>query len=108
MKINFSNHFQALADKFGGCEVLVNVERNRRCTFDEFHRLTNRIVNMMRDKLALQEGDRFLNILDNDNMSLLYYPTIFKGAATGVFTNYRDSMDEHCWQLECVRPKQSR
>lgn len=105
MKINFSNHFQALADKFGDREALVNVERNRRYSFRELHRLTNRIVNMMSDKLGLGEGDCFLNILDNDNMSLLHFPTIFKGAATGVFTNYRDSIDEHSWQLDYARPK---
>jgi fatty-acyl-CoA synthase len=105
MKINFSNHMQALADKFGDREALVNVERNRRYSFQELHRLTNRITNMMSDKLALGEGDCFLNILDNDNMALLHFPTIFKGAATGVFTNYRDSLDEHSWQLDYARPK---
>jgi len=60
---------------------------------------------MMKEKLSLGSGDCFLNILDNDNMSLLHVTTIFKGNATGAFANYRDSIDEHSWQIECVKPK---
>jgi fatty-acyl-CoA synthase len=105
MKINFSSHFQALSDKFGDQEAIINVERNRRFTFSEFHRLSNKIVNMMRDRFSLGAGDSFLNILNNDNLSLLHYPTIFKGNVLGVMTNYRDSLDEHAWQVECADPK---
>ena len=105
MQINFSNHFQALVDKYGDREALVNVERNRRFTYGELHRLTNRIVNMMRDSLYLEPGDRFINILENDNLALLHIPTIFKGAFTGAFTNYRDSLEEHIWQVDCAKPK---
>lgn len=105
MKINFSNHFQALADQYGDCDALVNVERNRRYTYNELHRLTNQIANMMHETLLLGAGERFINILDNDNMSLLHLPTIFKGAATGAFTNYRDSLEEHTWQVNYAKPK---
>ena len=105
MKINFSDHFQSLADQYPEHEALVNVERNRRYTYSELHRVTNQIVNMMRDTLSLGQGDCFINILDNDNMALLHVPTIFKGNVTGAFTNYRDSLDEHTWQVECAEPK---
>ncbi len=105
MKINFSNHFQGLADRYGAREALVHVERGRRYTYAEFHRLTNRIVNMMQGKLGLGEGDFFVNILDNDNMSLIHMPTIFKGNATGAFCNFRDSLEEHLWQVDYVKPK---
>ncbi len=105
MKINFSNHFQTLADRYGDREALVHVDRGRRYTFDEFHRLTNRIVNMMRDRLGLGEGDFFVNILDNDNMSFIHMPTIFKGNATGAFCNFRDSLEEHLWQVDYVKPR---
>jgi fatty-acyl-CoA synthase len=57
MKVNYSNQFQALADNFGDREALVNTERNRRFTFRQLHRLTNQVVNMMRDKLLLGAGD---------------------------------------------------
>ncbi len=47
MKINFSNHMENLANRYGECEAIVNIERDRRYSFAEFHALTNRIVNMM-------------------------------------------------------------
>ena len=104
MKINFSNHMENLANRYGECEAIVNIERNRRYTFAEFHALTNRIVNMM-TSLGLGAGDRFVNILDNDNLSLLHAPTIFKGCVTGAFTNFRDSLEEHTWQVEASGAK---
>ncbi len=105
MQINFSNHIQMLADKFGDREALVNIERNRRYSFREFHLLTNRIVNAMHEKLNLGLGDCFVNILDNDNMSLIHFATIFKGRATGAFTNFRDALSEHIWQVETCKAK---
>ena len=105
MKINFSDHFQSLADQYPDREALVNVERNRRFTYSELHRITNQIVNMMRNALSLGQGDCFINILDNDNMALLHVPTIFKGDVTGAFTNFRDSLEEHIWQVECAQAK---
>jgi fatty-acyl-CoA synthase len=59
MKTNFSNHFQILADTYGDCEALVNVERNRRFSYRELHLLTNQIVNIMRDSLSMMAGDFF-------------------------------------------------
>lgn len=105
MKNNYSNHFQALADRFGDRQALVNLERDRRYSYRELHQLTNQIANMMRTTLGLGDGDCFINILDNDNMALLHVPTILKGAATGVFTNYRDALKEHVWQVEYAKPK---
>ena len=72
MKMNFSTISERLADAYGDREALVNIERDRRYSFREFHLLTNRIVNMMSDHLALVEGDCFLNILDNDNMAYIH------------------------------------
>jgi fatty-acyl-CoA synthase len=105
MKVNFSNHFQILADTYGDCEALVNVERNRRFSYRELHLLTNQIVNMMRDSLSMKAGDFFLNILENDNLALMHMPTMFKSDITGAFTNYRDSIEGHSWQVDFVKPK---
>ena len=83
MKINFSTHFQALADEFGDCDALAHPERGRRYAFREFHLLSNRVINMLRATLGLQAGDRFLNILENDNLSLLHAPTTLKCNVVG-------------------------
>ncbi len=105
MKVNFSTQFEALADRHGDREALVHVERGKRYTYSEFHRVSNQIVNMMTDTLKLGLGDRFINLLNQDSMSLLHVPTIFKGPVTGAWTNYRDSFDEHAWQVERCEPK---
>jgi fatty-acyl-CoA synthase len=105
MNVNFSRVIGLAARQFADREALVNVERKRRYTFRELHLLTNRIANAMRDTLALRRGDRYLLILDNDNISLMHHWTIFKGEAAGAFTNYRDSLDEHTWQIDWIEPK---
>jgi fatty-acyl-CoA synthase len=105
MNLNFSNHFEALSVKFGDREALVNVERGRRYTYRQLHLLTNQIVNAMRSALSLGAGDVYLCVLQNDNLSLLHLPTIFKGAATAAYSNYRDSLEELAWQVQAVKPK---
>ncbi|MCY1275211.1 2-succinylbenzoate--CoA ligase [compost metagenome] len=105
MKMNFARVMGQVAQRYADQEALVNVERNRRYRFDELHRLTNRIVNMMRSRLDLQRGDTALCILENDNLSLLHAWTAFKGEAAIAHTNIRDSLEEHGWQIEFIQPK---
>lgn len=105
MKHRFGRLMQMLALEFGDKEAIVNVERNRRYTYAEFHQLTNRIANALRLTLKVGKGDKFLLILENDNLSLLQFPTIYKQEGTAAMTNLRDSIDEHRWQVELVKPK---
>jgi len=44
MHIDFSVVSQNLARTYGDAECMVNVERNRRYSFGQYHRLTNRII----------------------------------------------------------------
>ena len=105
MKVNFSSQFQSIVDKWGDLEAIVNVERDRRFTYREFHLVTNKIVNMLSTTFGMERNDRFVNILDNDNMALFHFPTIFKSHFTGAFTNSRDAIAEHEWQIEYSKPK---
>ncbi|KDP88489.1 long-chain fatty acid--CoA ligase [Cupriavidus sp. SK-3] len=105
MKMNFARTMGNLAVRFGDREALVNIERQRRYTFRELHALTNRIVNMMRDRLQLRRGDIGLCILENDNIALLHAWTALKGNAALAYTNYRDAQEEHRWQVDFIRPK---
>jgi len=105
MKMKFSRVMGLLALRYADREALVNVERKRRFTYRELHACTNRIANVLRDTLKLRSGDKFLLILDNDNLSLLHFPATWKQEATAVYTNFRDSIEEHRWQVELVRPK---
>ncbi|MEM5385992.1 AMP-binding protein [Paraburkholderia phymatum] len=105
MKLNFANLMEKLAVRFADREALVNIERQRRYTYRELHRLTNQIVNMMRERLMLRRGDVFMCLLENDNLSLMHAWTTLKGEATAAWTNFRDSVDEHRRQFEFIRPK---
>ena len=105
MKLDFANLVAQLAVRFHEREALVNIERDRRYSFPELHALTNRIVNMMRGKLGLTRGDRYLCLLENDNLSLFHVWTALKGDSGVVWTNFRDSFDEHCWQIDFIQPK---
>src|SRR6266478_4261684 len=84
MKTNFARTVAALARQYPDREALVNV---------------------MRSKLGLTRGQRYLLILENDNISLLHLATIFKGEAAAAFTNFRDSVAEHTWQIDWIEPK---
>jgi len=105
MKMNFSRVMGLLALRYGEREALVNTERNRRYSYRELQAVTNRIANMLRDTLRLATGDKFMLILDNDNMSLMHFVSSWKQEATPVYTNFRDSLEEHSWQVDLVKPK---
>ena len=105
MNVNFSQIFQNLVDINGDKEALVNVERNRRYTFSQLHRLTNQISNMLREKLDFGQGDYAFSILHNDNLSLLHLWTSFKGEGVFAWTNFNDSLEQHGWQVALIKPK---
>src|ERR1700758_3833752 len=105
MRMNFARLIEQLSVRHRDREALVNIERERRYTHRELHLLTNRIVNMMVERLQLRRGDVYMCILENDNLSLLHAWAALKGEAAAVWTNFRDSIDEHRWQIDFIRPK---
>ncbi len=105
MLINFGRLFRQHCRYHADQTCVVNVERNRRYTFEAYRLLTNRIANMMRSTLGLQRGDTALFIVQNDNVSLLHYPMVFKQEATCAYTNLRDAVDEHLWQVGHIQAK---
>src|SRR5271165_176750 len=104
-KFDFSRLFRRLVEQHGNSPALINTERDRRYSYHELHLLTNRVANMMREDLSLGDVDRYLLILQNDNLSLIHVWTILKGSAAAVFTNFRDPLDEHLRIAEFVKPK---
>ena len=105
MNVNFSRICEGLAESFGDREAFVNVERNRRFTFREYHLVTNRIANVLRTDLGLTTGDRYVCILNNDNLSLLHWVTAAKAEATCCHANARDGLSTHISQLKTVEAK---
>ena len=105
MHIDFSVISENLARTYGDAECVVNVERDRRYSFRQYHLLTNQIANMMHERLQLGRDDIWLNILYNDSLSILSYFTAFKGEACACFTNATDSLETQANQFNLVKPK---
>jgi len=103
-KVDFGRLMRQAVSLFADREALVNVERNRRFTFKELHLLTNRVCNMMQDRFGLKKGDAYATLLENDNNSLISFWAA-KGCSTGLWLNYRDSFDEHLYQIDYIGPK---
>lgn len=105
MLLDFAVILDRLVDQFADREALVNSERDRRFTFAELQAVTNRIANMMHEELGMGAQDRYFCILENDNLSLLSFPTVFKGHGCVTWTNVRDAREEHLAQIDHVEPK---
>jgi acyl-CoA synthetase (AMP-forming)/AMP-acid ligase II len=105
MKMNFSRVMRLLALRHRDQEAIVNVERNRRYSYEQYHLLTNRIADVLRSMLKVRTGERFMLILENDNLSLMMFPSTFKQEGTVVMTNLRDPLEEHSRQIELVKPR---
>ena len=101
-RMNFCRVMAAMALRYKDNVAIVNIELKRRYTFPEYHRLTNRIANMCRERLGLRNGDTAMLILDNDNFSLVHMPAIFKQEAAFVFANLRDGPEESARQIDYV------
>ena len=104
-RMNFCRAMAAMALRYKDNVAVVNVERDRRYTFPEYHRLTNRIANMTGDALGLRKGDTAMLMLDNDSFSLVHFAAIFKQEATFLFGNLRDGPEEIARQADYVKPK---
>jgi len=104
MQIDFSVISENLAKTYGDADCIVNVERDRRYSFREYHRLTNRVANMMRTRLALRRGDVYLCILNNDSLSVVSFFTAFKGEACACYTNMTDTLEAQASQIDLVKP----
>ncbi|MES2259385.1 MAG: AMP-binding protein [Pseudomonadota bacterium] len=105
MKMNFCRVMRLMAQRYRDQEAIVNVERDRRYTYGQYHLLSNRIANALRTTLQVGAGDKFMLILENDNLSLMMFPVVFKQEGTVVMTNLRDPLEEHERQLLEVMPK---
>jgi fatty-acyl-CoA synthase len=104
MKVNFSRQLLQVARQFSGKTALVNVEKDRSFTYMELHLLTNKICNVMKDRFDLKMGDVYGNLLENDNNSLFGFWAL-KSLPSGMWFNYRDSFEEHIYQIDYLSPK---
>ncbi len=104
MIINMGRVLKNTALRFSDKTALFNVERNRKLSFWQLHELTNKVSNILSDKFEFKEGDKYATLLENDNLSLLHY-WMAKSLSTALWLAIRDSLDEHLYQIDYVRPK---
>lgn len=105
MQINFSVISENLAHIFGDNEAIVNIERNRRYSFREYHLLTNQIANTLSTTLNIKGNDKYLCLLRNDNLSIMSVYTAFKAQGQLCYSNFTDSNIEHFRQISFLKPK---
>lgn len=104
MIINMGRVLKQTALRFSERTALVNVERDRRVTFWQLHQLTNKVSNMLSNKFGLGEGDVYATLLENANLSLLHY-WMTKASSTPLWLGIRDSLEEHLYQIDHVKPR---
>jgi len=104
-RVNYSRVMQGLAESFGDREAIVNLERGRRLSFRDYHIITNQIAHILNGNLNLGAGDRYVCMLQNDNLSLFHWGSAAKAYATCCHANYLDSLETHLGQIDIVKPK---
>ena len=58
---------------------------------------------MLADRFHLGEGDKVATLLQNDHMGLLFTMSM-KTACTNLWLGIMDSVKEHLYQIDCVKP----
>lgn len=104
MMINVARLMKQTAIRYWDSPALYNVERDRQLTFGQLHKLTNQVCHVLEGKFGLTEGDRYVTLLENDNMSLLHF-WMTKSKTTSLWLGTRDSRQEHLHQIDWVDAK---
>lgn len=104
MILNMGRLLRQTVLRFSNKTAIINIERDRRFSFMELHKLTNKVCNILEDKFNLGKDDVFATLLENDNMSLFHF-WMAKSLCTGLWLGIRDSRQEHFTQIDYVEPK---
>jgi len=104
MFVNMGRVFRQTALQYADLPAVVNVERDRRFTYDRMHVLTNRLSNALTQRFGLGRKDRYATILDNDNMAL-FHPWMLKCPVGAVWIDVRDSLAELLSRLDYAGPR---
>jgi len=104
MLVNLGRVIAQNARQYEERPAVVNLERDRRFSYRQMHRLTNRMSHMLTSGFGLGEGDVYANILENDHVAF-FHPWMFKCPVTGAWVDIRESLLEQLKQIDYVRPK---
>ena len=77
MHLNMNRLIRQMVQRCKSAPALVNIERGRRFTYLEMHRLSNRMCHAVTGRFGLGPGDCYATLLENDHMGL-FHPWMFK------------------------------
>ena len=104
MLVNMGRVIRQTVLRFADCIALVNYERDRRFTYSEMHKLSNKISHILTDRFKLGQGDFYITLLANDHMGF-FHPWMFKCPVTGVWLDIRESPEEQLRQIDKASPR---
>ncbi|MEW5912776.1 MAG: AMP-binding protein [Thermodesulfobacteriota bacterium] len=104
MLVNMGRIFRQHVQRFAERIALVNVERGRRFTYAQMHRISNQVSNFLAERFGLGEGDFYATVLENDNMGL-FHPWMFKCPVGAAWIDIRESLAQKLTQLDYAQPR---
>jgi fatty-acyl-CoA synthase len=99
LQVNMGRLLRQTALRFSADLALINTERNRRFTYMEMHRLSNRISHIVTDGFGLAPGQCYTTLLENDHLGF-FHPWMFKCPVTAAWLDVRESTRELLRQID--------
>jgi fatty-acyl-CoA synthase len=103
MLTNMGRIIGQTAARYASRLALINVERGRRYTYQQMHRLSNRISRVVCERFGLGSGQFYATLLDNDNISF-FHPWMFKCPAGAIWLDVRENYEVLLEQIDIVHP----
>jgi acyl-CoA synthetase (AMP-forming)/AMP-acid ligase II len=92
------------AKRYAGRTALINVERNRRFSYGEMNRLSNRMSHVLTGRFGLGTGRLYATLLENDHVGF-FHPWMFKCPAGAVWLDVRENPRALLEQIDLTAPR---
>jgi acyl-CoA synthetase (AMP-forming)/AMP-acid ligase II len=103
MLTNMGRLIGQTAARYADRLALINIERGRSYTYQQMHRLSNRISRVVCERFALGSGRLYATLLDNDNIGF-FHPWMFKCPAGAIWLDVRENTDVLLEQIDIAQP----
>ena len=104
MLANMGTLIGQTAQRYADRPALINVERERSFTYQQMHRLSNRISHMLCSRFELGSGQFYATLLDNDHMGF-FHPWMFKCPAGAIWLDVRENTAALMAQIDLTGPR---
>ena len=104
MLININRLIRQTVQRHKTATAIVNIERRRRLSYLEIHRLTNKVCHAITGRFGLGPGDFYATLLENDHM-VFFHPWMFKCPVTAAWLDIRESLQVQLRQIDQIMPR---